>query len=234
MTDQRARGRSDSLQVPWASVARFIRQLSHDLRNDLNAIELQGAYLAELEANQELREEIRRLREMVARPAAMLQRLSRNVSDVKPALIPYRASDLVEDLRARIHRDFAGEAAHVQWEVLTGDGMLRIDPQLFLEAVAELFANAFRRRRDQGALVARITAEKGRFIFALVEPKSGFDQSTENWGEKPFEEINQQHYGLGLFRVRAIAEAHGGELRAQFDADRSALITTLTLPLQEG
>jgi K+-sensing histidine kinase KdpD len=233
MTDQRARGRSDSSQVPWASVARFIRQLSHDLRNDLNAIELQCAYLAELEANQELKAEIRRLREMIARPTAMLQRLARNVSDVKPTLIPYRASDLVEDLRSLIHRDFAREAAHVQWEVLPGDGMLNLDPQLLLEAIAELFANAFRHRRDQGALVARTTAEKGRFIFALLEPKSGFDQPTENWGEQPLKEIHRQHYGLGLFRVRAIAQAHGGELRTQFEARRSVLITTLVLPLRE-
>ena len=41
---------------------RFVRQLTHDLRNDLNAIELQSAYTAELEQNDELKSEIKLLR----------------------------------------------------------------------------------------------------------------------------------------------------------------------------
>ena len=36
---------TDSLTVPWSDTVRFVRQLSHDLRNDLNAIELQSAYI---------------------------------------------------------------------------------------------------------------------------------------------------------------------------------------------
>ena len=43
----------------------FVRQLSHDLRNDLNAIELQSAYIGELTQDQELTTEIKRLREVV-------------------------------------------------------------------------------------------------------------------------------------------------------------------------
>ena len=56
---------TDSLSVPWSDAVRFIRQLSHDLRNDLNAIELQSAYIGELTQDQELTNEINRLREVV-------------------------------------------------------------------------------------------------------------------------------------------------------------------------
>ena len=50
-------GRSNRfLGRAWSDIVRFIRQLSHDLRNHLNAIELQSAYIGELERDEELTE----------------------------------------------------------------------------------------------------------------------------------------------------------------------------------
>ena len=67
---------TDSLTVPWSDTVRFVRQLSHDLRNDLNAIELQSAYIGELTQDQELTSEIKRLREVVSGLNSTLQLLS--------------------------------------------------------------------------------------------------------------------------------------------------------------
>ena len=47
MAEPSPEDRNDSLSVPWVDAARFIRQFSHDLRNHLNAIELQSAYMGE-------------------------------------------------------------------------------------------------------------------------------------------------------------------------------------------
>ncbi len=58
--------RTDALAVPWTDAVRFIRQLSHDLRNHLNAIELQSAYISECEATVETKAEIDRLRKMLS------------------------------------------------------------------------------------------------------------------------------------------------------------------------
>jgi len=54
---------------------------------------------------------------------------------------------------------------------------------------------------------------------------------TENWGRQPLGKVRQGHYGLGLNRVRAILEAHGGDLRVQYDPTASALVSTITLPI---
>src|SRR3979409_629368 len=53
------------IQVSMPEVVKFIRQLAHDLRNHLNAAELQSAYLMEIAENNEVREEIKRLRGMI-------------------------------------------------------------------------------------------------------------------------------------------------------------------------
>jgi K+-sensing histidine kinase KdpD len=226
--------RTDSLNVAWSDVVHFIRQLSHDLRNHLNAIELQSAYISELEREDELKSEIKRLHEMVAGLTSTLQSLSTAVSEVKPNLIPYPAADLVEDLRKKIDHDFSRESAAINWNVQLGDAMLNVDPQLFQEAFTELFANAFRHNRDKRTLVAIAKMDKNRLLFALQEPKSRFDLPTERWARTPLRKVSQGHYGLGLNRVRAIVEAHSGEIYARYDPNTSVLTTTLALPVSDG
>ena len=231
MADQPVENGKDSQSVPWSDAIRFIAQLSHDLRNDLNAIELQSAYIEELGKSEEVRNEIKRLREMISRLASTLQRLSRAVGEVKPNLIPYPASDFMQDLRGKMDHDFPEESAEISWEIQLGDAMLNVDPQFFEEAFTEIFANAFRHDRGKGPLVARAKIDDNKFLFTVCEPKARFNLPTQNWGREPLRKMSQRHYGLGLNRVRAIVEAHGGELNAQYDPKVSALTTTIRLPL---
>jgi len=224
--------RPDVSNVAWSDVVHFIRQLSHDLRNHLNALELQSAYISELERDDEIKGEIKRLREMISGLTSTLQSLSKAVSAVKPNLISYPATDFMEDLREKINRDFSGETAEINWNVQLGDAILSVDPQLLQEIFIELFANAFRHNRGKGVLVATAKIDNKRFLFTLEEPKGRFDLPTDNWGREPLHKISQGHYGLGLNRVRAIIEAHGGELYAQHDPEHSTLITRLSFPLE--
>jgi K+-sensing histidine kinase KdpD len=231
MPDEPPENRKESHNIPWSDATRFIRQLSHDLRNNLNAIELQSTYIGELEKNEEFKIEIKRLREMISSLASTLQRLSTAVGPVKPNLIPYQAADFMQDVRRKIEHDFPKEDTQISWDIQLAHGMLNIDPQFFEEAFTELFANAFRHDRGKGPLVARAEIDNNRFRFTLHEPKTRFDLSTRDWGREPLRKISQRHYGLGLNRVRAIVEAQGGELHAQYDPNASALITTITLPI---
>lgn len=223
--------RNNPLSIPWSDTVRFIRQLSHDLRNHLNAIELQATYVNELEENPNLKSEIKRLREMISRLTSTLQKLSRELSDVKPELICYRASDFADDLRKKIAQEFPDTSNEIVWNVEPDDGTLDIDPQMLQEAFIELFANAFQHDRGEGDLVVTARIDKNRFIFTLDEPKTRFELSTENWGREPLCNIGHGHYGVGLNRVRVIIEAHSGEMHARYDSQTARLITTLTLPL---
>ena len=222
---------TDSLNVPWNDVVRFVRQLSHDLRNDLNAIELQSAYIGELTQEQEVTSEIKRLREVVSSMNSTLQLLSRAVGEVAPNFVTYPAGEFLTDMRTQIERNFSKEDHEVTWDVQLQDEMLNIDPQLFQEVFVELFANAFQHDRGNGALIARASISDGKFVFRLHEPKAVFSSNTQNWGREPLRNIRQRHYGLGLNRVRAIVEAHGGKLQAQHDPKAATLISTMTLPI---
>src|SRR5262245_41625742 len=181
----------DPITVPWSDAVRFVRQLSHDLRNDLNAIELQSAYIGELTEDKELAGEIKRLREVVAGMNSTLQLLSRAVGEVAPNVVNYPVGDFLADMRTQIDRNFSKENHEITWDVQVQDGMLNIDPQLFQEVFVELFANAFQHDRPKGALVARAKISAGRFLFSLYEPKPGFSLNLQNWGREPLRNIRQ-------------------------------------------
>ena len=219
------------IHVSMPVLVKFIRQLAHDLRNHLNAAELQSAYLAEIAENDEMRDEIKRLRGMVAQVGVSLQELTAALSQPSLTTMPYAAKELIEDLQQKLGVAYPKESADVKWETADADTMLNIDPQLLLPALVELFANAFRHERGNGPIVAAAKAEKGRFVFTLVEPKANFQRSTENWGREPLQSLRQGHYGLGLYRTRRIVEAHGGSIAALGDTGAASLVTTIVLPL---
>ena len=231
MAGNSSKAPTDSLTVSWSDTVHFVRQLSHDLRNDLNAIELRSAYLDELTQDKELTSEIKRLREVVSDMNSTLQLLSRAVGEVTPNVITYPAGEFLADMRTQIERNFSKENHEITWDVQLQDEILNIDPQLFQEVFVELFANAFQHDRGNGAVVAKARINDGRFLFSLHEPKAVFSSDTQNWGREPLRNITQRHYGLGLTRVRAIIEAHGGELEAQHDPKTATLVSTVTLPM---
>src|SRR4051794_38654282 len=217
--------------IPWDDTVRFVRQLSHDLRNHLNAAELQSAFIGEIATDPEIKSEITRLRGMLSELGTLLQKLSADMGHARPNLIPYRANDFMEDLRRKIESAPGDSKPKIAWEVQSNDASLAIDPQLFPLVVEELLSNAAR-ENPAAQVTIRTSIDRDReFVLTLVEPKEAFDLDTENWGRQPLRNIGQRHYGLGLNRARIIVEAHGGELRARYDKASKNLMTTITLPI---
>jgi len=210
---------------------KFVNQLNHDLRNHLNAIELQAACLNEIAREAETGGEIKRLREMTGDLCTHIQRLSASLAGIQPNTMGYLAAEFFEDLRAKLGLEEPELAAEVEWKSWLGGETLEIDPHLLQEAFLELFCNAAAHERGQGALVFESRREGESIEFILREPKTKFDGETENWGGRPLRQIRSGHYGLGLFRARSIFEAHHGTLRAQFYPATSSLVTTVSLPV---
>jgi signal transduction histidine kinase len=231
MNDRAADDAPERPKVAWNDILRFIRQLSHDLRNHLNAAELQSAYINELSEDAELKTEIKRLREMLSTLAKVLQSLSVAMASPKPELIPYRAADFVEDLGNQVARDFPQDSVRISWNVQVDESTLNVDPQLLSQAFVEIFRNAFQHEPGKGAITATAKIDNGRFTLAVSEPKQQFDMPTENWGLEPLRRVSRGHYALGLSRARSIVEAHNGQFGARYDSTTSTLVTTITLPL---
>ncbi|PYJ42474.1 MAG: hypothetical protein DME86_05370 [Verrucomicrobia bacterium] len=207
--------------VPWENFVKFLRQLSHDLRNQLNAAELQGALIGEITTDPELKSEVARLRELVSKIGTTLQRLSTAVSEPRPTRLSYPVRDFVSDLQKKVAQDYPKESQHLTWDPTTNDAVLDIDPSLF--------DNAFRHSRTPGQIRVSTEMNGNRFSLLVHEPKETEMEDPSHWSI-PLRSIGNGHYNLGLPRARAILEAHGGDLTAEFDPDSSTLTSRITLP----
>src|SRR5687767_3747664 len=112
---------NSEIQVSMPDVVKFVRQLAHDLRNDLNAAELQSAYLIEIAEAGELKDEIKRLRGMISQVGANLQSLTVSLSHPRLTEMSYSASDFIEDLRQKVQTAYPEQSARVNWDVQASD-----------------------------------------------------------------------------------------------------------------
>jgi len=219
------------LQVPLSNVARFVRQLSHDLRNHLNAAELQSAFINELAEDGELKTEIKRLRGMLSETGTSLQRVTAALAPIRLTEMSYEASAFLQDLEQKLTAQFPEKSSTVHWQTNVGSAALQIDPQILQGAFLEFFANAFQHDSNAGRISADAEIKDGEFAFTLREPKETMNNSTAQWGREPFGKLSQGHYGLGLYRARNIIEAHRGRLDVHHDQPSSSLVTTVRLPV---
>lgn len=219
------------ITVPWSDVVRFVRQLNHDIRNHLNALELQAALLNEIATDAEVKGEVKRLRETLSTVANTLQKLSTKLGEPKPTVISYPAASLFEDLKKKFAQQGEARANRLKWEIETTNESVELDPQLFQEALFDLIDNAFQFSPADATFVVKGEVRDGKFVITIREPKAADTSlATSAWGRAPLKNARHAHYGLGLNRVRAIVEAHGGELRADYQPQEKTLVTTILLP----
>jgi signal transduction histidine kinase len=221
------------IPVPFSRVAGFVRQVTHDVRNGLNAIDLQTAYTAELVSDPEAVEEVRRIRALIQQTTRMLQALSSNFWLSTPNPVPYSARIFVEDLQDRLVKQHPDHAPQVRWEVTLKEESIAVDLEMIFTAIAEVLKNAFSFREAGGEIAARVFAEGGRFVLEITEPKSTVPSPPEAWGREPFASTRRGGYGLGLFRSRQLLAAHGGDLQFSHDSGRNLLSSRISLPLAD-
>jgi signal transduction histidine kinase len=219
--------------VPWSRVERFVGQLTHDVRNGLNALELQLTFLSEISGNAEVKAEVNALRGTLLQVTRQLQAIKSYTGPVSPHLLCYPSAHFFDDLRERFQRLHPKAAGQVTWTISPGADSLLIDPELALSALLDIFANAlqFGGASAKIDLLAQPADDGGGVVITLREAQQQAPAvSTEEWGRAPLLTTRRNAYGLGLFRARQIIEGQGGTLRAEYSAASRILETVITLP----
>ena len=216
--------------VPWERVERFAGQVIHDVRNGLNAIELQLTFLGEISTDPEAVDEVKRLRTTLAEVTRQLQTVKTACSPVTPNVMEYPAADFFEDLQERLARQEPEAVKAVSWDVTNSrDDSLLVDPDLSINALLELIKNAF--LFAGSSIRCTTTSSAASISFVLQEnPASAPTISPSRWGHEPLLSSRRGALGLGLFRVRQILETQGGTLNSNYSEAENILTTTAAFP----
>ncbi len=212
-------------------VAKFIRQLSHDERNNLGSIDLQAAYLAEIATDPEIVAELKKLRGMVASAAKMLQSVSSHFWLPKVNLVALDAGIFLEDFRDRLLKLFPEAAAQIVWQVDLRGENIAVDLELIFVALSELCRNAFHFQETTEPVAIVVGASNDEWTFELRERRAAVDAPTETWGLTPLVSTRRGGYGLGLFHVRQIIAKHEGHVEFLHDPATAQLVSRVILPI---
>ena len=223
---------ASATEVPWDRIEQFVGQLTHDVRNGLNALELQLTFLGEICTDPEAAAEVKLIRKTLVEVTRQLQAV--RAATAAPLLnkLAYPARDFFEDLQERFERQEPAGKSRVRWQIEVGAVALSVDPESTMSAFLELLGNALRFGGGQAALTFSASATAAGLVAALREaPAAPPTLPPEGWGRRPLLSTRRGAYGLGLFRARRILEMQGGTYHAEFSAPAEELTTRVTLPL---
>ncbi len=222
-----------SFAVPWERVEKFVGQISHDVRNGLNTLELQLTYLSEICIESDAAAECRNLRVSLSAVARQLQALRLSTCAPSPLAMDYPAQDFFEDLRERFERLENAATAKAAWDVHFAKAAIAIDPELTMTALLEVLGNVIRFGDGAADFSFSARPEGSDARITLVERKRAGTPliSTADWGRQPLQSSRRSAYGLGLFRATRVLEAQGGSIAATYSAPDATLTTAITLPL---
>lgn len=213
-----------SNSVDLSSVASFVRQHTHDIRNHLNGIDLEAALLAEIVTDPEAVESVTRLRSQIRSLADELKTLSGKFSRPAATLTPIDAREIFliwQDQAAALGLD------SIEWASTLGDEKINVDVAAIDRVLKELLINA-KHFTGASGLFATAGVKGAKIEFELRESKrEPVDPSA--WGERPFGSTKRGAYGLGLWQAAHAIEASGGTVLRTFDPG-GLLITKLTFP----
>lgn len=220
--------------VPLPRLVNFVRQITHDVRNGLNAIDLQAAFAAELAGRGEIGDELAKLRRMVSHVTMDMQELSGRFGEFRPILMDYPLQEFLQGLKEAVEREFETQAKRIVWEVKAGDEEMEMDYTLLMSVLMELTRNAIFFREGDHAIHFTAWNESGNVVFELRQRRSQPVVAPSEWGRAPLTSSRRGGYGLGLFYVRRILDTLGGTLEPAYDAKSGELRVRLILPSRRG
>ena len=219
--------------VSLEGVSDFMRQLAHDLHNDLNALDLAATYISEIVEDVSAKEELATQRVTIHGMSKVLHRLSGRLQTPRPSKMSIPAAYLVGEFRERLARKHPADMSALLWKAEVGESQVDVDFDMVCIALGELFDNARLNCKPGGAVsfCASVTGDRLRLGFS--QPTDAPAETTSRLGKDPFVVVQRRSYGLGLFYAARVAEVHGGSLRTRHDAERGLFIAEMELPLSK-
>ncbi|OAQ20979.1 Two-component sensor PilS [Thermosulfurimonas dismutans] len=191
-----------------ATMGRLSAMIAHEIRNPLNTLFMGIQYLKEAENSEEilplLEDEIRRLSELTGE----LLSLSRGF-EVK--IEKFELSELLSQIEVRFRPKI--EAKGLAFRISAPEKLvLTADRRWLYRALANLLTNAIEHAPVGESVEVSISAQKRQIVFQVCNSGSTVPKALKGKIFEPFFTTREGGFGLGLYIVKQVAEAHGGRV----------------------
>jgi signal transduction histidine kinase/ligand-binding sensor domain-containing protein len=234
---------TEELKIVNRGRADFVSGVSHELKTPLTLIRLYGETLL---YGEEFPKEIRHdYYEIIARESERLTHLVDSVLDfsrVERGQKPYSFNQA--DMRALVREILETRKPHLEQSGFTlktdiGEQLplVRFDAEAVTEVVSNLLDNAEKYSGDAKQISVRLFPNQGGVILEVEDKGVGIPiAERERIFEQFYRASNTRHnggYGLGLFLVKHIMEAHGGTVELASELGQGSVFR-LSFPLDNN
>jgi two-component system phosphate regulon sensor histidine kinase PhoR len=221
-----------------------ISYLSHELKTPIAVAQTKAeALLGEVKkgASQErvaegLSEIVERIINLSNLVKRLFQMSSVLVKELKVEKHKVKASELLADLRT-LTEELAEEKGIKLIFDLTEDFIVKVDPELFLQALFNLVENAIKFTPEGKKVWVSARKFQDKIYFRVEDEGPGVPEEELPFLTRPFYRARYlgKGLGLGLFLVETIAKAHGGRLKlANASPPKTGFIAKIELDDLEG
>ncbi len=215
------RQRSDLLRAErLAAVGRISAQITHEIRNPLNAIGLNAELLAEELAAADVSADARALVQAIGREVDRLNAVSeeylRFARLPKPVFAREDVNEIVAGLAEFLRPEMAAARIELSLELAGGLRPVRADEGQLRAALMNLLRNS-REAMPQGGSIAVATraVEGGAVEVEVRDTGTGITAEALPRIFDPFYSTKERGTGLGLAFTQQVVQEHGGNIRCE-------------------
>ena len=195
----------------FREISAFTSGVAHEIKNPLNSLALL-LELLDRKASPELKGDLNLGKAQVRTIARIVDRFSRAVKTVQPAVEPLALDDIVRQAAESLAAEVPGAAARLRIETAPGV-RLAGDRELLAQALLNVLKNASEASADAAIRVAGLRS--GKMVEVLVRDEGpGLPAESLDRIFEPFYTTKEKGMGIGLYLTKRIIEAHGGTIRA--------------------
>lgn len=224
------------LRARYTEIAQLAGGLAHEIRNPLSTMGLNLDLLAEEfpdpETPRERRivQKIDRIRREAHRLQGILEDFLRYARVQEIRREPADLNAVVDDLRDFCEPQCAVDGIVIRTQYDEGLPRVRLDADLFKQALLNLILNAQKAMPDGGDLILRTRREGASAVLDVIDTGCGMDEELQGKVFNAFFSTRPGGSGLGLPTSRKIVEAHGGSLTVRSEPGKGSQFT-IRLPI---
>lgn len=219
--------REETVRRQWAS------DIAHDLRTPLTVLQgtieglIDGVFKADSQKLQTINTQVKHLSSLV-NALSLLSKLE------TPGYILHKETISLSDSLTNAVSFFSSQAREKNMTITMNinNTVIEADPVLFERLISNLISNAV--EYGMSGTEIFLTVEKSLNSEALSLSISNFAELSDETAERAFDRLYQgktarteEHSGLGLSIVQAIANAHGWNIRLQNDKEQKKVTFTI-------
>jgi two-component system sensor histidine kinase PilS (NtrC family) len=207
--------REQARQLKLASLGRLSASIAHEIRNPLSAMTHAGQLLAE---DPELRQDQRRLLDMIARHGSRIDQIVRDVLDLARRSPQPAAAIVLGEALQRIRSVYLETPGHSERVIdlpsVPEDWRVRFDADHLLQVLHNLWDNSFE-HAERPDVVVRLQAsmEDGQLRLDIRDNGIGIAEGVRERLFEPFTTTSARGTGLGLYLARELCELNQAQLR---------------------